>query len=540
MSLLSSIRTGAAHLRQALSTKRLKDELVTPIVRGAGTSNNLIFSQLSLGTVTLPLLTQILRESEDGWQIDRFLNLAEMMEEKDLHYRSVLQTRKLAVSGLEVTVEAASDRRDDKKKADFVRQVLRGDFHDVLADLLDALGKGFSAVEILWSTTDARWIPERLVWRDPRYFRFSPDGSTLLLARNDRLDGGDPIPPGKFIIHRPSIKSGLPIRGGLARAAAWSYVFKTYVLKDWLGYSELYGQPVRIGKYPLGTSPAQMETLRDAVLSLGSDAAAILPDTMMIEFLEQRSTATGSALYQGFCEFLDKQVSKAVLGQTSTADAVSGQLGGQNEKEEVRQDLIRADARQLACTLNRDLVRPLIDLNFGESEHYPEIRLYIPKQEDLDGLVTALEKLVPLGLEVETAWVRDKFGIPDPDQAAPLLGVRPAVPPSEVPAAQRTAHALPAASGQGLSADQTGAVDDPDPSPVDEHTAQLQLRSRDEIAALIATIQTEVNQAPSLEALQTTLFGMYGKLDSKDLEKIMQTAYACSDLAGRFDVDQDR
>ena len=63
-------------------------------------------------------------------------------------------------------------------------------------------------------------------------------------------------------------------------------------------------------------------------------------------------------------EWLDRQTSKAVLGQTMTTDDGSSQAQA-TVHNEVRHDILKSDARQLANTLNRDLIQPYVDLNFG-------------------------------------------------------------------------------------------------------------------------------------------------------------------------------
>ena len=51
-----------------------------------------------------------------------------------------------------------------------------------------------------------------------------------------------PLTPFKFVTHIAKAKSGLPIRGGLARAAGYAYLFKNYVFKDWVVYAEIFGK----------------------------------------------------------------------------------------------------------------------------------------------------------------------------------------------------------------------------------------------------------------------------------------------------------
>ena len=88
-----------------------------------------------------------------------------------------------------------------------------------IRDSLDAVGKGFSACEILWDTEGKAWYPSSILWRDPRWFEFDRlDGVTLRLKGENGLP--EPLAPAKFITHVHKSKSGLPIRGGLARPVA--------------------------------------------------------------------------------------------------------------------------------------------------------------------------------------------------------------------------------------------------------------------------------------------------------------------------------
>ena len=64
----------------------------------------------------------------------------------------------------------------------------------------------------------------------------------------DILDGLS-LEPYKFITHVPRLKSGIPIRGGLARVVVWAWMFKTYGIKDWMAFAEVFGMSLRVGTY---------------------------------------------------------------------------------------------------------------------------------------------------------------------------------------------------------------------------------------------------------------------------------------------------
>jgi len=395
-------------------------------------------------------LAQILRDAAEG-DADAYLTLAEEMEERDPHYGSVLGTRKRAVSGLPTMVEAATDDKKDQDIADAVRVLIRRpEFHDMADDLLDALGKGYSVAEMNWDTKRTPWEPrtrnERITdndgkseWqevegyehRDPRFFQFDRVSGKQLRIKDeaDMLDGL-PLPPHKFIVHKPRLKTGLPIRSGLARLVAVSYMCKSYALTDWLAFAEVFGMPLRVGRYNPNATQADINTLVNAIANIGTDAAAAIPDTMRIDFESPGNTTGGADIFKNLAEWLDRQISKAVLGQTASTEGTPGKLGGDDAQDDVRTDILKADARQLSNTINKHLVRSFVDLNFGPQEQYPRVEFQVVEAEDITALVQNVKELIPFGLDIEKSVMRDKLGFPDPEPGADLL----APPKSEQPA----------------------------------------------------------------------------------------------------------
>lgn len=340
-----------------------------------------------------------------------FLTLAEELEERDLHYAGVLGSRKRAITGLSGEITPASDSAADVALADEVRQlIVASDFGNMLADALDGLGKGYSVNEIQWDQSAKQWQPQTYIWRDPRFFNYDRQTGRKLLLITDDSPMGRELWPYKFIQHVPRLKSGIPIRGALARMVAVAYMCKGIALADWMTFAELFGMPIRVGKYGRNVTPAEKNTLRNALANIGTDAAAMIPEGMAIEFIERKGGTGGDQLYQGLCEFLDKQISKGVLGQTMTTDD-GASLSQAQVHNDVRMDILEADAKQLADTINRDLIIPYIMLNHGPQKAYPRVTLPIPDAEDLAALTNALEKLVPLGWNVPTAVVHEKFAI---------------------------------------------------------------------------------------------------------------------------------
>ncbi len=364
-------------------------------------------------------LASLLREAEEG-NPTAYLELAEEMEEKDLHYRGVIAKRKTAVSQLPLSVVAVSDESSDQRAAALVREVISGfAIEDHLFDLLDGIGKGFAVCEILWDVSGTTWRVAGLKYRDPRWFRFDPlDGQTLHLLGDDGLP--QVLPPYQFVIHTPKSKSGLPIRGGLARACAWSFLFKSFDLRAWVEFAEIYGHPVRLGKYGPGASEIDKAALFRALSNIRRDSCAAIPNSMMMEFIEAKQTGSID-LYERLADYLDRQISKAVLGGTAGTDAIAGGHAVGKEHRAVEGDIEQSDARQLAATLNRDLVRPLIGFNFPPGCPCPKIIIGRPEQEDLSKLLGLTFEAVDRGMSVGQSVVRDKLGFEDPGKDEALL-----------------------------------------------------------------------------------------------------------------------
>jgi phage gp29-like protein len=407
-------------------TQALTQEKAVPQLTGVRT----IWTDTVAGGLTPAGLASILIAAAQG-DIDSYLTLAEEMEERDLHYACEISKRKLAVSRLPVTVESYSDDAHDKELADAIRDLIRRPgFRNMEKDLLDGIGKGFSVCEILWDRSGAKWKPKAYKWRDPHFFLFDRVSRNKIRLRDESNPiEGIPLEPFCFITHIPRIKSGIPIRGGIARLAAWAWMCKGYAIKDWLAFAEVFGMPFRIGRYEAGANEDDKAVLRMAVANLGTDAAAIFPKSMEVEFIE---AAKGAAtdFFELLADYLDAQVSRGILGQTATTQGTPGKLGNEEAQKEVREEIRDDDAKQLEETLNRDLVRPYIDLNFGPQENYPSLLIRDIKPEDIAVLSDNLSKLVPLGLRVEQSVIRDRLGLPDPDpKAKPEDLLRPPSPP---------------------------------------------------------------------------------------------------------------
>ena len=250
-------------------------------------------------------LADIFKEA-DGGDVCRQAELFEEMEEKDTHLASELQTRKNAVHGLDYEIAPWSESAEDKKIRDFVADCIFNldTFDDAILDLLDAVGKGYSLCEILWSTDGGKAVVGRIEWIHAKKAVFYERLAADLWAKSFEVPriltevepiNGEIMPPFKLVYHRYKARSGYDTRAGVLRVCAWMYLFKNYGIKDWVAFAEVFGMPLRLGKYDPGASREDKDALVAAIQSLGSDAAGIISKNTEIEFVEAvKNTGTNN------------------------------------------------------------------------------------------------------------------------------------------------------------------------------------------------------------------------------------------------------
>jgi phage gp29-like protein len=464
-----------------VNKKLLAEEVAKPGLTGVRQAWS---AETATAGLTPDRLAAIVRQADHG-DMDAFLTLAEEMEERDPHYGAVLQTRKLAVIGLDRKL-TWSKKDEDDPRADAIMEacedlISEPAFEELLFHQLDALAKGYAVSEIGWDTSSA-WRPARYLERDPRWFRWDRETGRELRLKDPAAPDGLPLAPAKFVVHRAGRKSGLPARGGLARLVAFSFVCKLYGLKDWMSYAEIFGIPLRLGRFDGSASPADVDILKLAVFGLGSDAAAVIPKSMEIEFPDLGQATGGAELFAVLVQFLDNQVSKAVLGQSGTTDMQSG--GGYAQAtvlDEVRGDLTKADGRALAATVTRDALTPFVRFNHGADAPVPGLELVVDEPEDMEALSTALERLVPLGLRVGQSEIRKKLKLSEPASDDELL----------IPPAAATPEA---AAGPADPAEPEEDEEEPEAPPPDERRALARVGGQADALARRQAIEGELDE----------------------------------------------
>lgn len=498
------------------------------------------YSEYPSDGLTPVRLAEIFKEADAG-DVLRQAELFEEMEEKDPHLFSQLQTRKNAVTGLDYEViPFDSDDPRDKEIAEFVEAQLGGieGFEDIMLDLLDAIGKGFAVSEIMWSYDEGHVVVDDIRSRhQKRFFWDSVDDS--FKVRTQEAPEGIELPKNKFIVHKYKARSGHPSRAGVLRVVAWMYLFKNYTLKDWVAFCEVFGMPLRLGKYQPGASEDDKRALMQALVAIGADAAGIFPDGTAIEFVNTEKTSS-TDLYERLARYCDEQVSKAILGQTLTSDSGGGSYAQSKTHNDVRHDLTAADCKAIAATLRRDLIRPLVLYNFGEDKRIPYLRFDAEESEDLTQTATVIGTLIrEAGLKVPTSYIYKKFSIPKPEGDEEV-----ATPPGQTAqGAGFGPFSFKAQPGEPIALKAGDGAGHGTQERVDRLAAAATRKSAGAFKKAFGPVLKKIENAESLEELrdmmedEKAVAELFGEMDVSEVEELLQKVMLYANLEGRAAED---
>lgn len=464
-------------------------------------------------------LATILKQADTG-DIYSQMELFEEMEEKDTHLFAQLQTRKLAVSGLEWEIQPFSEDETDIQTAEFVKRQLEAfdNFDEIIIDMLDAIGKGISFLEIYWGQEAEATVIKNIEWVHPKKF-FWDSVTDVIKVRTLEHPEGIELGENKFVIHKYKAKSGHPSRAGILRIVSWMYLFKNYDLKDWVSFCEVFGMPLRLGKYDVSASEDDKAALMKAIIELGTDAAGMIPNGTTIDFIEANKTSSVD-IFEKLARFCDEQISKAVVGQTLTADSGGGSYAQGKTHNDVRHDLTVADCKALAATIRRDIIRPLVLFNYGQDRRIPIIKFNSEEADDLKELKEVYIGLAEAGLKIPTSHIYKKFAIPKPEAGEEVL--------------RKEAATNDITEVKSLKNNVAGAENRSD------ELAEAAIKHSEKMfEEMIKPLIELLDKSDSLEEVRNSLEDdkklseLYKNMETKDFQELLEKALYIAELLGR-------
>ncbi len=476
----------------------------------------------------------------DSGDVSAQAELFDQMEERDAHLIGEVGKRKNVMASVEFQLEPASEDARDVKVAEFCQDWIDGqnDWTESKIAMQDAVGKGYAALSINWDVSEGQALPISLDFLEQKRFLFYDKTGYVnrfpLLITDENMMG-EVIQPWSMLLHVYGGKSGHPTKSAIFRPCAWLYLFKNYSLKDWVVFASVYGQPLRLGKYSPGASDDDKDALYTALVSLGSDAAGIISESTAIEFVSANAGRTSSDIYANLAKFCDKGISKAVIGQTLSAEVGDkGSYAAANTHNEIRKDLVESDAMAQAATVRTQLLQPIVGFNFGWETAVPKYWAPFEEPEDLKAKADWVKILLDAGVQIPDEWGREQFDLPDMEEGAKIFGgLKPAEPKKEEPETESENEEKEVAK-LVVSKEIPKKIKQQDQS-LGETLEMIKEAAVDRVGMdeLIKPIRAGIMKAKSYKSLKMALGAYEKQMPSEAFVEMMNTVLLAGEMAGR-------
>lgn len=419
------------------------------------------YTYAPLRTAILPTPAQLRQAVIDVDRDPRMLmDILRRLPEADPHIFSVGNTRQLAILGYDWKIEPSKkDDKNEQKKCDELSNLLeRTNFDDFLTNLTNGIVYGHSVANPVWMLdTNNRYYPQfdflegihfgkkdgkvkMIIDKNDKDFFATIGTNSNITGINDQgqiasalsgnlywvdLNENDLI----IVNYVPPILQGWKNNyiGGLMRPGLYLTLLKYFSMLDWAKFNELFGMPVRVGKYdPVLTSKEGIEILKTAVQNIGTDAGAVIDKTMELEFLKSEAGINaGKATYESFAEHVERKQSMVFIGQNLTTEQV-GKYGSNAMAQ--TQNLIRMDYMwsdmQLIISKVQKIIEKMYFFNYGNppENFYPKFNFFTEEVKDLQQLSGVVDDLSRAGLPISKQWAYKTFDIAEPEDEEDTFG----------------------------------------------------------------------------------------------------------------------
>jgi len=407
---------------------------------------------------------------------------------------------------------------DDSDRAQRVASALSEDWGLISQGLPQVLswsimlGVGLAVVE--WVEGPRRtpklhpWSPRWLRWSEGQWWLELPD------------EGKRSAKPPDWLIAMPYGEHA-PWRHGAWQRCAIPWLVKAYAVQDWARYSEVHGTPARIGRKPPGASREEADRFARDLQQLGTNTSIVLPEGWNLELLEAK--AATHETFQQQIEWADKALTIALLGQHLTTEVKGASLAAARVHEEVRADILRADAEATGRMLRNTLLAWWAEANFGDATlaPWPVWDTALPgeakeRAQQLFELGRAVMMWSQAGAPLDVVAIAEREGVP-------LLQQQQAPVP-----ARRVMRSPGGASG--FVAGQVYA---------DQLTENASRQAMAVFHQHLRDITEAVNTAQDYEDLRRRLLALFGQMDPTVLAEIVERSLILAELAGHWAVWKD-
>jgi phage gp29-like protein len=460
----------------------------------------------------LPNPDPILRAA--GKQIATYRDIA-----RDSHVGACIRRRKSAVKALEWGLDRGPAAA---RVTSAVQDMLAAlDMEQLIGSAMDAPLYGYAPIEVLWQPGARGTWPSELVALPPEWFAFDPDGRLRFRTRAAPVVG-ELLPERKFLLPRQDASYLNPYGLGDLGLCYWPVTFKKGGTRFWLQFAEKFGSAFAVGKLPRSAEAREREALLADLEELVQNGVAVIPDDGSVALLEAAGKSASADLYESLVLHCRGEISIVLTGTNQSVEQDAGKASA-HAGLDVAADLRDADAEIVAAAVNQ-LVRWVVEVNYP-GQAAPVFRMW--DQEAKDDLQARRDASnAAAGARFTNAYWTRAYGYQESD----LL------PPAQLPPAGGPAGVNAPGVPSGVAFADPPA-DPPDPTAAEQDA--LAGAAEPAWEAMLDTLRATVQAAPDLAAIERELALAYGGLDTAQLVRLMEAAYALAELKGMAAAQAD-
>jgi len=361
--------------------------------------------------------------------------LWDTIERRDFQVQSVVPKRKRATALLDYQIitfdeseEATAQQEaleyfyDNLDATDALDQDQHGDFALLIEQMMDAVGKQYAVHEILWQPQRVQGqdrLTARLV-HTPLWFFEHRTGKLRFLA-TDYAQDGTPLEDGGWLITSAQVP--------LMEATSVAYMFKNLSLRDWLMWSERYGQPLVHATTSAKKGDPEWVAYSEALSALDKEWRILTGGDTTITFHDLG--AAGERPQQPLVEYMDTAIT--VLWRGGDLSTKSNDATGATQQEEERENIEQADALMVSRALRHFIDKKVIAYLFGTDAPVLAYVEVTPKTRvDTERELKVWDFAATHGIETGVSDFRKHFRLPSPGDndtrltastSAPSLGL---------------------------------------------------------------------------------------------------------------------
>lgn len=287
--------------------------------------------------------------------------------ERDAMVQTALTVKKLGVLAVpySVTCPQAPERARFVEDA-FAR--MDGSPHTILSQAMDAFAKGWSIQETVYAPEGRRFWIAAVRSKDPAMFgvRLDPFGRATGLTLEVPGESSRDLPISKFVVYRHRGGYGRPKGRSDLDAAHAHWESKRKLMSSWQRHLEKFATPTMMARCDTTVTTGERSEIVRVLDDLRSNSSITIPAGADVSPLVGDRAA--SNVYMDAIDFHNREIARAILGQTLTTDEGRrvGSLAMGKVHLQVLTLQLEALRRELAdVVMTEGVIRPLVELNFG-------------------------------------------------------------------------------------------------------------------------------------------------------------------------------